>query len=112
MLRSRQPELVMQEVWGVLIAHTLLRRCMRLMAQHAKVEPVRISFHTARHAIVGVLRSVHLARAGVVPEHLQWLMKEAEHFVLPLRRQGRRFPREVKRSTRSKYPPKKMPVRA
>ena len=111
-LRSRQPELVMQEVWGVLIAHTLLRRCMRLMAQHAKVEPVRISFHTARHAIVGVLRSVHLARAGVVPEHLQWLMKEAEHFVLPLRRQGRRFPREVKRSTRSKYPPKKMPVRA
>jgi hypothetical protein len=34
-LRSKQPELVMQEVWGVLIAHTLLRRCMRLMAQHA-----------------------------------------------------------------------------
>jgi Insertion element 4 transposase N-terminal/Transposase DDE domain len=112
MLRSRQPELVMQEVWGVLIAHTLLRRCMRLMAQHAKVEPVRISFHTARHAIVGVLRSVHLARAGVVPQHLQWLMQEARHFVLPPRRQGRSFPREVKRSTRSKYPPKKMPVSA
>lgn len=111
-LRSRQPQLVMQEVWGVLIAHTLLRRCMRLMAQHAKVEPVRISFHTARHAIVGVLRSVHLARAGVVPQHLQWLMDEAQHFVLPPRRQGRSFPREVKRSTRSKYPPKKMPVRA
>lgn len=111
-LRSRQSDLVMQEVWGVLIAHTLLRRCMRLMAQHAKVEPVRISFHTARHAIVGVLRSVHLARAGVVPQHLQWLMDEAKHFVLPPRRQGRSFPREVKRSTRSKYPPKKMPVRA
>lgn len=111
-LRSRQPELVMQEVWGVLIAHTLLRRCMRLMAQHAKVEPVRISFHTARHAIVGVLRNVHLARAGVVPEHLQWLMNEARYFVLPPRRLGRSFAREVKRSTRSKYPPKKMPVRA
>jgi hypothetical protein len=111
-LRSRQSELVMQEVWGVLIAHTLLRRCMRLMAQHAKVEPVRISFHTARHAIVGVLRSVHLARVGVVAQHLQWLMDEARHFVLPPRRQGRSFPRELKRSTRSKYPPKKMPVRA
>ena len=111
-LRSRQPELVMQEVWGVLIAHTLLRRCMRLMAQHAQVEPVRISFHTARHAIVGALRSVHLARAGAIPQHLQWLMEEARHFVLPPRRQGRSFAREVKRSTRSKYPPKKMPVRA
>lgn len=111
-LRSRQPERVMQEVWGVLFAHTLLRRCMRLMAQHAKVEPVRISFHTARHAIVGVLRSVHLARAGVVPQHLQWLIDEARHFVLPPRRQGRSFAREVKRSTRSKYPSKKMPVSA
>lgn len=90
-----------------MIAHTLLRRCMRLMAQHAKVEPVRISFHTARHAIVGVLCSVHLARAGVVPQHMQWLMKEARHFVLPPRRQGRSFPREVKRSTRSKYPQRK-----
>jgi hypothetical protein len=111
-LRSRQPELVMQEVWGVLIAHTLLRRCMRLMAQHAKVEPVRISFHTARHAIVGVLRSVHLARAGAVPEHLRWLFEQARHFVLPPRRQGRSFAREVKRSSRSKYPTKKMPVSA
>jgi hypothetical protein len=111
-LRSRQPALVMQEVWGVLIAHTLLRRCMRLMAQHVQVAPVRISFHTARHAIVGMLRGVHLARAGTVPQHLQWLLKEAGHFVLPPRRLGRSFAREVKRSTRSKYPPKKMPVRA
>ena len=62
-LHSRQPELVMLEVWGVLIAHTLLRRCMRLMAQHAQVEPVRISLHTARHALVGMLRGGHLARA-------------------------------------------------
>ncbi|MCG2601856.1 MULTISPECIES: IS4 family transposase [Burkholderiales] len=109
-LRSRQPELVMQEVWGVLIAHTLLRRCMRLMAQHVQVKPMRISFHTARHAIVGVLRSVHLARAGAIPQHLQWLLDEARHFVLPPRRQDRSFPRQVKRAARSKYPTKKMPV--
>ena len=38
---------------------------------------------------------------------LQGLMDEARHFVLPPRRQGHRFPREVKRSCRSKYPPKK-----
>lgn len=110
-LRSKQPELVMQEVWGVLIAHTLLRRWMRLMAQHAGVEPTRISFHTAQHAIVGVLNTVHLARAGTLPQHLQRLLEQARYFVLPPRRTDRSFPREVKRSSRSKYPSKKMPVR-
>ncbi|MHB1112120.1 MAG: transposase [Acidovorax defluvii] len=39
-LRSKQPALVRQEIWGVLIAYTLLRRQMRLM-----VPPVRIGFH-------------------------------------------------------------------
>lgn len=110
-LRSKQPELVMQEVWGVLIAHTLLRRWMRLMAQHAGVEPTRISFHTARHAIIGVLNTVHLARAAALPQHLQRLLEQARYFVLPPRRTDRSFPREVKRSARGKYPSKKMPVR-
>lgn len=106
-LRSKQPELVTQEVWGVLIAHTLLRRWMRLMAQHAGVEPVRISFHTARHAIVGAINTVHLARAGTLPQHLQRLLDQARYYVLPPRRAGRSFPRVVKRSSRSKYPSKK-----
>jgi len=110
-LRSKQPELVMQEVWGVLIAHTLLRRWMRLMAQHAGVEPTRISFHTAQHAIVGALNTVHLTRAGTLPQHLQRLLEQARYFVLPPRRTDRSFPREVKRSARGKYPSKKMPVR-
>ena len=110
-LRSKQSELVMQEVWGVLIAHTLLTRWMRLMAQHAKVDPVRISFHTAKHAIVTAINTVHLARAGTLPQHLQVLLEQARYFVLPSRRTGRSFPREVKRS-RSKFPTKKMPVRA
>jgi hypothetical protein len=110
-LRSKQPELVMQEVWGVLIAHTLLRRWMRLMAQHAKVEPVRISFHTAKHAIISALNTAHLARAATLPRHLQLLIEQTRYFVLPSRRHGRSFPREVKRSSRSKFPAKKMPVR-
>ncbi|MDO9004090.1 MAG: IS4 family transposase [Aquabacterium sp.] len=106
-LRSKQPELVMQEIWGVLIAHTLLRRWMRLMAQHAGVEPTRISFHTAQHAIVGALNTVHLTRAGTLPQHLQRLLEQARYFVLPPRRTDRSFPREVKRSARGKYPSKK-----
>lgn len=110
-LRSKQPELVMQEVWGVLIAHTLLRRWMRLMAQHVGVEPARISFHTAKHAIIGALNTVHLARAGALPQLLQRLLEQAHYFVLPPRRTHRSFPREVKQGSRTKYPSKKMPVR-
>lgn len=110
-LRSKHPKLVMQEVWGVLIAHTLLRRWMRLMARHVGVAPTRISFHTARHAIVGALNTVHLARAGTLPQHLQRLLEQARYFVLPPRRTDRSFPREVKRAARSKYTSKKMPVR-
>lgn len=110
-LRSKQPELVKQEVWGVLIAYTLLRRWMRLMAQHAGVEPSRISFHTARHAITGAINTVHLARAGALPELLQRLLEQARYFVLPPRRTGRSFPREVKRS-RSKFPTKNASQRA
>ena len=55
-LRSKQPDLVRQEVWGVLIAYTLLRRQMRLMAQHIKVPPVRMGFHASSIAIIDVLR--------------------------------------------------------
>lgn len=105
-LRSEQPDLVKQEIWGVLIAYTLLRRWMRLMAEHEGVAPTRISFHTARHAIVGAINTVHLARAGTVPALLQRLLEQARYFVLPPRRSGRSFPREVKRS-RSKFPTKK-----
>lgn len=105
-LRSRQLELVMQEVWGVLIAHTLLRRWMRLMAQHAAVEPTRISFHTAKHAIVDALNAVHLARAGGVARAVATPARRAHHFVLPPRWHHRTFPREVTHSSRSKYPSK------
>ena len=51
------------ELWGVLIAHTLLRRWMREMAAHVQVEPQRISFHTASYAI-GTLLAVQLRTRG------------------------------------------------
>ena len=105
-LRSRQPDLVKQEIWGVLIAYTLLRRWMRLMAEHEGVRREKCNHHTARHAIVGAINTVHLARAGTVPALLQRLLEQARYFVLPPRRSGRSFPREVKRS-RSKFPTKK-----
>lgn len=95
-LRSEQPELVRQELWGVLIAYTLLRRWMGKMAEHVKVEPQRISFHTASYAIVNLLAIPSLDSAGTLPKQLEALLAQSRYFVLPPRRTGRYFPRVVK----------------
>jgi hypothetical protein len=105
-LRSKQPELVRQELWGVLIAYTLLRRWMREMAAHVKVEPQRISFHTASYAIVNLLSALSLDSAGTLPKQLAALLEQSRHFVLPPRRLDRRFPRVVKNRAH-KFPTKK-----
>jgi Insertion element 4 transposase N-terminal/Transposase DDE domain len=109
-LRSKRPELVRQELWGVLIAYTLLRRWMRDMAAHIEVEPQRISFHTASYAIVNLLALPSLASAGTLPKQLAALLEQSRHFVLPPRRTERSYPREVKNRAH-KFPTKKMPVR-
>ena len=108
-LRSKQPALVRQELWGVLIAYTLLQRWMREMAAHAKVEPQRISFHTASYAIVSVLATASIESAGTLPKRLQALLAQSHYFVLPPRRTERHFPRVVKNRSH-KFPTKKMPV--
>ena len=108
-LRSKQPALVRQELWGVLIAYTLMRRWMREMAAHVKVEPQRISFHTASYAIVNLLAVPSLDSAGTLPRQLAALLAQSRHFVLPPRRTTRSFPRVVKKRA-SKFPTKKMPV--
>jgi len=105
-LRSKQPELVKQEVWGLLIAYTLLRRWMRHMADHANVQPQRISFHTAQHAIVGLLHTASLATPGTLPQRLAHLLEQAHYFVLPPRRTDRTYPRQVKNRAH-KFPTKK-----
>ena len=46
-LRSKRPEGVKQEIWGLLIAYNLVRRKMIDVSKEAGVKPIRISFrHT------------------------------------------------------------------
>lgn len=103
-LRSKQPELVYQELWGVLIAYNVLRRQMKLMAQVAKVSPLRISFHIASLSLINLLRHTPLESAGNLPKHLERLMEQSKMFILPERRQ-RTCPRVVKMKPQ-KYPRK------
>ena len=43
-LRSRKPELVRQEIWGLLLTHYGIRHLMREAADQAELDPDRISF--------------------------------------------------------------------
>ncbi|MFI6984202.1 IS4 family transposase [Embleya sp. NPDC050154] len=43
-LRSRKPDLVKQEVWGMLLTHYAIRHLMREAADQADLDPDRISF--------------------------------------------------------------------
>ena len=92
--------------WGLLIAYTLLRRWMRKMAESEGVPPRRISFHTAQHAIVGLLHTASLSTLGTLPQRLTDLVAHARHFLLPPRRPERSYPREVKNRAH-KFPSKK-----
>ena len=110
LLRSKQPALVRQELWGVLIAYTLVRRLMRQMAEHVKVQPVRMGFHATCIAIVDLLRFAPLQSPATLPRRLALLFDQAHLFVIPERRCERSYPRVVKRRP-MKYPIKK-PVSA
>lgn len=103
-LRSKQPDLVYQELWGVLIAYNVLRRQMKFMAQHAKVSPFRISFHIASISIINILRHTPLESAGNLPKHLDHLLENSKMYVLPDKRH-RKCPRVVKTKPQ-KYPRK------
>lgn len=95
-MRSRAPERLRQEVWGLAIAYNLVRLHMQEVAQRASLPPSRISF---RHALL-LLRSfwqvtAWIASPGNLPRRLEDLHQQLALLVLPPRR-PRRYPRAVK----------------
>ncbi|NNA89740.1 DDE transposase, partial [Pseudomonas gessardii] len=104
-LRSKQPDLVRQELWGTLLAYNLIRQEMRLMAGEMKVAPQRLSFLWLAQAVTNALRFCPLETPGTIPKRLAELRTQAQHFMLPARRQ-RSYPRVVKPRP-VKYPKKK-----
>jgi hypothetical protein len=95
-LRSRAPERIRQEVWGLAIAYNLVRLHMQHVAQRRQLTPSRISF---RHTLL-LLRgfwqmTAWVALPGNLPRRLEDLHEEIALLVLPPRR-PRRYPRAVK----------------
>ena len=96
-LRSKKPELVNQELWGMLVAYNLLRFMMCQMAyQQKSVMPYQIGFKQASLFLVGQLQLLPAVAPGRIPEVLNYIMEMSESFILPERRE-RSYPRAVKK---------------
>lgn len=95
-LRSKTPERVDQEIWGILLVYNLIRLEMEQIAEEAEVEPVRISFVTSLRFIQDEWLWCATASPGSIPRHLKNLRATLKRFVLPERRTHRSYPRAVK----------------
>jgi hypothetical protein len=97
-IRSRTPEGVRQELWGILVAYNLVRVEMERAADQAGVEPRRISFVNALSMIRSswIVWSTEPVSPGRIPEHLLDMRRHIGMLLLPERRSERRYPRVVK----------------
>ena len=92
-LRSKKPELVEQELWGVLLAYNLVRYQMIKMAEHLKgYWPNQLSFSESCGMVMRMLMTLQGASPGRIPELMRDLASMGQLVKLPTRRE-RAFPR-------------------
>lgn len=97
-IRSKSPEAVRQELWGLLLAYNLVRLEMERIADDIDVSPLRISFVAAVRYIVEEWGWAAITSSpGAIPRHLDDMRTKIRRFVLPPRRPDRVYPRAVKR---------------
>lgn len=112
-IRSKTPDGVRQELWGIALAYNLVRVEMERIAAQAGVPPTRISFVASLAMIREGFRMVSSRRMtpGAIPATLGRMRKQLKRLVLPPRRPERCYPRAVKVKM-SNYPRKHPSVRA
>ena len=102
-LRSNLPELIHQELWGLLLAYNLIRYKMILMAKSLKgVFPNQLSFRDASSHIIYKLTQMPIYAPGNVPKLVLDIERNASQFKLEGKRE-RSYPRVLKVS-KNRYP--------
>jgi hypothetical protein len=104
-LRSRRPDRVEQEVWGILALHRALRKLIHDAALGEGLDPDRMSFtHTVKIVRRQVVRrAVFPLRNGVAI--LAAVTAEIAEILVPKRERSN--PRVVRRTQRTPFPSKK-----
>lgn len=96
-IRSKTPDGVCQELWGLLLVYNLVRVEMERTAREMKVEPTRISFVESLRLIRDEWMWLSVTQSpGAIPKKLSELRANIKRYVLPPRRTKRRYPRAVK----------------
>lgn len=97
-IRSKKPEGVRQEIWGILLAYNLVRKEMLDVAKAAGVEPLRVSFrHSLQLIRVFCMVEAWTCSPGNIPKRLSSHLEMMESLlILPERRPERRYKRHVK----------------
>jgi hypothetical protein len=101
-LRSQLPDLVRQEVYGLLCVYQAVRTLMNAGAEHAGLDPDRISFTRAKQAAARHLSD----EAAFSPDALAELVDDVIYEItdprhlLPAIKRQRAFAREQKRPSR------------
>jgi hypothetical protein len=95
-LRSKKPVGVLQELYGLLLAHYAVRFLMHEAALQAGVDPDRISFVHAVEVIRDAVHDFQLAAPELLPRLYRRLLRDLAARPLPPRR-PRSNPRVVKR---------------
>lgn len=97
-IRSRTPDAVRQELWGIGLAYNLVRLEMERAADEAGVVPTRISFVNALSMICHswIVWSTPPLAPGRIPAALVDLRTRLRLLLLPERRPERSYPRVVK----------------
>lgn len=96
-IRSKSPESVEQEMWGLLLTYNLVRLEMQRIAAELKVAPTRISFVAAlRYFVEQWIWATETESPGAIPQRLSTMRDRLRRFLLPPRRPERSFPRAVK----------------
>ncbi len=94
-IRSKTPERVRQELWGLLIAYNLVRREIDAAAEELKLAPNRISFSATLRLMRDLFFWAEVASPGKLPKMVQEMRVDLRQFILPPRR-ARSYPRHVK----------------
>ncbi|MHC4199905.1 MAG: IS4 family transposase [Planctomycetota bacterium] len=93
--RSKTPDRVVQELWGMLIAYNAIRKTMHEAARRKELDPRRVSFTSAtervREATYEMMRLPTARLAG----RYEKMLAAIARVVVP-KRPGRRCPRAVK----------------
>lgn len=103
-LRSKRPDMIEQELWGILLAYSLIRKAMTEAAsQLDSVSANQLSFASCSMAVTHFFATIPLTSPGNIPKHYKMLIEQLCYFRLPERRADRYYKRWVKPKP-SKYP--------